>query len=245
MPSRRAALVTGGTKGIGAAVCNRLADQGFAVAACYLGDRDQALSFLRELRRKTPESACFRADVSRAAGAAGLIRRVLDRFGRLDVLVNGVGPFLYKPLSETTSEEWDHCIRANLSSAFYCSAHALPHLRKSAGASIVNIGGPNAEVARAPVMTAAYTAAKTALVVLTKSLARSEAEYGVRVNMVNPGFIETDAYSGRMKREAVRKIPLGRMGKPEEVAELVGFIVSERAGYISGAVIDIHGALWL
>ena len=243
MAPTRVALVTGGVKGIGRAICLQLASEGLRVATCYRQDKKAARDFAGVAGQTDSEFLCIRSDVTKPSNARSLVARVIKRFGRLDVLVNNVGPFLHKPLDRTTTEEWDYMTKANLSSCFYCTKAALPHLRKSRNGLIINLGGPNADVLGGKTMTAAYSAAKAGLTVLTKSLARSEAKYAVRVNQVNPGFIATSVY--RKKGEDAKAVPLGRLGTPEDVAALVGYLVSERASYINGAVINVHGGLWL
>ena len=140
-------------------------------------------------------------------------------------------------------------IDGNLSSAFFCSRAALPGMRARRSGCIINIGALNSEVS--PGMTheaPAYFVAKAALMTLTRTLARTEVPHGIRVNAVGPGFIETEAYAEWDPKEAARwrdQIPLGRFGTPAEVAEVVAFLVSERASYISGAILQVHGGLWL
>lgn len=236
------ALVTGSTKGIGRGIARRLAREGYAVALNYRTDGETAAEALAEIRELT-EAVVFQADVSDPVAAEGLIEAVVERLGRLDVLVNNAGPFLVKTASETSVEEWRAMIDGNLSSAFYCSKFALPHLRETSG-SIVNIGTLNAETGRGARNTAAYTAAKSGLIVLTKSMARDEGRYGVRLNVVNPGFIETYSTTEDERAQITPRIPLGHLGEPDDIAEAVLFLVSERADYITGAVLNVTGGLW-
>ncbi|HKQ97027.1 MAG TPA: SDR family oxidoreductase, partial [Candidatus Polarisedimenticolia bacterium] len=166
-----------------------------------------------------------------------------------DILVNNVGPFLEKPLAATTDEEWRRMIDGNLGSAFWCARAVLPGMRARRSGSIVNIGALNAEIS--PGMThdaPAYSIAKTALMMLTRTLARAEGPNGIRVNAVGPGFIETESYADWSPKEQERwrsQIPAGRFGRPEEVAEAVAWLVSDKATYVSGAILTVHGGLWL
>ncbi len=243
MAEQRVALVTGSTKGIGEGISRRLARDGYAVALNYRSDPQTATEVLA-LMQALADAAAFQADVSDPEAARGLIQAVVDRFGRLDVLVNNAGPFLLKRPFDTSIEEWRAMIDGNLSSAFYCSKFALPHLREVSG-TIVNIGTLNAETGRGAPNTTAYTVAKTGLVVLTKSMARAEGRYGVRINIVNPGFIETYSTTDDDRTQIAPVVPLRRLGATDDVAEAVAFLVSERAGYITGAVLNVTGGLWV
>lgn len=243
MTKQRVALITGSTKGIGLGIARRLARDGYAIALNYRSDAEAAAAALAEIQQLT-ETGVFQADVADPSAAEGLIRAVVDRFGRLDVLVNNAGPFLLKRPFDTSVEEWRAMIDGNLSSAFYCSKFALPYLREVAG-TIVNIGTLNAETGRGASNTMAYTVAKTGLVVLTRSMARAEGRSGVRINVVNPGFIETYSTTDDDRIQIPPMVPLGRLGEPEDIAEAVAFLVSERAGYITGAVLNVTGGLWV
>jgi 3-oxoacyl-[acyl-carrier protein] reductase len=249
MHTTRTALVTGSTRGIGKAIALRLARDGFVVALNYAGDARAARRTLDEARAVEPACFLLRADVRSASGCARLVRAAGRKTGRLDVLVNNVGPFLERPLAETSDAEWRDMLDGNLSSAFWCARAALPGMRRRRAGCIVNVSALNAEAS--PGMThdaPAYTVAKTALAMLTKTMARVEGPHNVRVNAVSPGFIATEAYADWDRRQQARwrgQIPLGRFGRPDEVAEAVSFLVSDRATYVSGAILHVHGGLWI
>jgi 3-oxoacyl-[acyl-carrier protein] reductase len=244
MPETLIALITGGTRGIGLAIAERLAREGKIVAVNYCANEQAASAALDRLRALCPSAVAIRADVSIPEEAERLIEQVVSHFGRLDILVNNVGPFLIRPPLETSNEEWRHILDTNLSSAFYCTKFALARMRKQKSGNIVNLGSLNCELARGAPTTMAYSAAKAALVVLTKSFARTEGRHGIRVNIVNPGFVETYATSESDRQQMPPIIPLERLGRPEDIAAAVSYLVSDEASYVTGAVLNVHGGLW-
>ncbi len=240
----RVALVTGSSRGIGRTIALKLAEKGCSVVVNYLSnDRvaDQVVKQITEMGRKTVSIQC---DVSNFAHVEEMINKVKDRFGKLDILVNNVGPFLYKTIFDTTIQEWHQMMNSDLNSVFHCCKMVVPLMREQKSGVIINIGGPNVERTQGYVRTCAYAVAKTGVVVFSKSLAREEAKHGIRVNVVNPGFIETEAHTEEMKRGVSRQVPLKRLGKPEEVANAVAFLASDEASYITGSVLNVHGGLW-
>ena len=248
MSSSPTALVTGSTRGIGRAIAFRLARDGYAVVVNHAGPGGGEET-AAAIRGQGGEAVAIRADVRWPDECRRLVREAEGLSGPVAALVNNVGPFLERPLQETTDEEWRLLVDGNLSSAFYCAREVLPAMRRRGGGSIVNVGALNAEISpgmshEAP----AYFVAKTALLMLTRTLARSEGRHGIRVNAVNPGFVETEAYADWSEAEQTRwreRIPLGRFGRPDEIAEAVSYLVSERAAYVSGAILAVHGGLWL
>jgi 3-oxoacyl-[acyl-carrier protein] reductase len=211
----------------------------------YRRDELSARDALVAVQASSPHSIVLQADVAVPDEAQSLIDRAHAQFGRLDVLVNNAGPFLVKPLFDTSVQDWRDMIDGNLSSAFYCTRAALAHMRAQKSGHIINIGSLNAENARGAPTTVAYNVAKTGLVVLTKSVARSEARHGIRCNIVNPGFIETYATSAADKRELPSIIPLGALGQVEDISSTVAFLLSAEARYLTGSVINVHGGLWV
>lgn len=246
---QQVAVITGSTKGIGKAIARRLAEDGYAIVLNYQRDEEAAQSALREVDALSAKAVAFKADVSIPDEAAWLIERAVKSLGRLDILVNNVGPFLTRALCDTTDDEWRRIQDSNLSSAFYCSRAALRVMREQRAGSIINIGALNVEHSPVGIFEApAYYIAKSGVIMLTRSLARSEAPWGIRVNAVNPGFIETETYRqyrAEDKAAWARMIPLGRLGTPADVAEAVSFLASEKARYVTGAVLHVHGGLWV
>ena len=238
-------MVTGSGKGIGRGIAKRLADEGIVIVVNYQKDESSAQESLAHLQPASPRSVVIQADVATPEGAKLLIDQTLAAFGRLDVLVNNTGPFLVKSVFDTEPDEWRRILDGNLSSAFYCTKYALATMRAQKSGNIIYLGSLNAETTRGAPTTAAYNAAKTGLVVLSKSVARSEARYGIRANLVNPGFIDTYALSEADRRELPSLVPLGSLGTPDDIAEAVAFLVSDKARYVTGAVLNVHGGLWV
>jgi 3-oxoacyl-[acyl-carrier protein] reductase len=248
MSPSRTALVTGSTRGIGRAIAERLARDGFTVVVNHASDSGAGRT-VEAIKGAGGMVHAVRADVSEPDECRRLVRTAQATVGPLDVLVNNVGPWLERPLLETSDDDWRLMVDGNLGSAFWCCRETLPGMRERRRGTIVNIGALNAEIS--PGMThdaPAYFVAKAGLMMLTRSLARTEGPHGIRVNAVSPGFIETEAYADWSETEQQRwrsLIPLGRFGRPEEVADAVSFLVSDRAAYISGAILTVHGGLWL
>jgi len=248
MAEARTALVTGSTRGIGRAIAVRLARDGFVVVLNHASDTG-ARAALEEIQSAGGVAHAVRADVSEPDECRRLVRAAQAAVGPLDVLINNAGPWLERPFTETSDSDWRFIVDGNLGSAFWCSREVLPAMRERRRGVIVNIGALNAEVS--PGMThdaPAYFIAKTGLMMMTRTLARTEGPHGIRVNAISPGFIETEAYETWDRTEADRwrsMIPLGRFGQPKEVAEAVSFLVSDKAAYVSGAILTVHGGLWL
>ena len=240
----KVALVTGSSRGIGKTIALKLAQAGASLAVNYksnIGAANEVVESIRKMGRKAISIQC---DVSNFADVEEMVKKMMAEYDRIDILVNNVGPFLYKPIYDTTIQEWHQIMNSDLNSTFYCCKVVVPIMRKQKSGNIINIGAPNAERTQGYILNCAYATAKTGVVVFSKSLAKEEAENGIRVNVVNPGFIGTDEYTEEMKKDMPKQVPLGRLGKPEDIANAVLFLVSDEANYITGSVLNIHGGLW-
>ncbi len=240
----KVALVTGSSRRIGKTIALKLAEAGASLVVNYKSNSAAAEEVLQSIRRMKRKAISIQSDVSNFADVDEMVKKVMDEFGRIDILVNNVGPFLYKSIYDTTIQEWHQVINSNLNSTFYCCKAVVPIMRKQKSGNIINIGAPNAERTQGYVRNCAYATAKTGVVILSRSLAKEEVKNGIRVNVVNPGFIETDQYTEQMKEDMPKEVPLRRLGRPEDVANAVLFLVSDEADYITGSVLNVHGGLW-
>src|SRR5512136_660054 len=233
--SLRIALVTGASRGIGRAIALRLAEDVSGVAIQYFSRREEAQELAVAIREKGKLSAVFRADLTKKAQAAGLAKKVEERFARIDVLVNSVGPFLVKPWDQLEVSDWEKVLRGNLLGSYFCIKAALPGMRKRKWGRIINIGYSRAEHLGAFPTIAPYAVAKTGLLTLTRTAAASEASNGITVNMVSPGLIR----GGVMPQ--VHDLAESRLGTFEDVAEAVAYCASDGAAAVTGANVIISG----
>ena len=236
------ALVTGASRGIGAATAARLARDGFDVAAIYATRREGGLKTVHAIEAAGRKGVALRADVANPADACHMVAETVAAFGRLDVLVNNAGVYERAFLDDTKTEDWDRRIATNLSSCFYAAKAAVPEMRKVGGGRIIRV--PSQLAYRGTTHGADYVAAKAGVVGLTKALALELAKDHILVNAVAPGSIETDILAGDTPEERARRlrtIPLGRVGLPEEIAAAVAFLASPDAAYITGQVLHVNG----
>lgn len=242
---RKTALVTGGSRGIGKGIALGLAQEGALVAISYRSSKAAAQGTLRELQARGAECFAVEADATVPAQVQVLIEKVVERFGRLDILVNNVGEFNWKPVAETSIEEWEKVLGSNLLSVFYASRAALPAMRRQRWGRIVNLGAAGAERAFGQATISAYAAAKAAVVSFSRSLAIEEAKHGITVNVINPSNIDEKALTlAEARRLRDSRFPVGRPPTAEDVAVAVRFFVSEDADYITGQVLNVSGG-WM
>lgn len=241
----RVALVTGGSRGIGKGVALGLARVGARVAIAYRSNKAAAESALRQIQASGAQCLAVEADVTNSASVQSLADSVAKRFGRLDILVNNVGEFNWRPVFETTHEEWHAILASNLLSVFHMSKVVLPLMRRQRWGRIINMGAVGAERAFGQATISAYAAAKAAVVSFSRSLALEEAKHGITVNVINPSNIDTkDLTLEEARRVRDTRFPIGRPPSAEDVAAAVRFFVSPEADYITGQVLNVSGG-WM
>lgn len=239
------ALVTGASRGIGAAIACRLARCGVRIGVNYHVNKEAAREVVETIAGLGGEAMPVAADVAQEPAARAAVERVIDRWGQVNILVNNAGITRDRLLVRMTSEDWDQVMDIDLRGAFLCTKYVMPHLiRQRQGriiniSSVVGIGGNPGQ--------ANYAAAKAGLIGFTKAVAREVASRNITVNALAPGFIDTggmvDQLSEEARQQILSRIPLGRFGSGEEVAEAVAFLCSQGAGYITGQVLTIDGGL--
>ena len=244
--AEKVALVTGGSRGIGRAVSLKLAECGASVAVNFQSSQGPAEEVVEEIRKAGGEAEAFGFDVSDDSAVDASVKEILERFGRLDILVNNAGVADDGLLVRTKKEHWERTLGINLSGSFFCARAAAKSMMRAKSGRIINISSVIGEMGNAG--QAAYSASKAGLLGLTKSMARELGSRGITVNAVTPGYIETDMTSGLSDDHTagiLAQVPLGRLGKAEDVAELVSFLASASAAYITGQVIGINGGMYM
>ena len=244
--SNKVALVTGSSRGIGRAIALELAGCGYDIVINSDKTGTEGVEVVSEVENMGRIAVYIAADVSRSEHAQDMIEKTIEKFGRLDLLVNNAGITLDKRIADMSQEQWEKVLAVNLTGAFNCSKQALKHMQSNGAGKIINISSVVGEMGN--IGQANYAASKGGLISFTKTIAREYAEYGITANAIAPGFIKTKMVEAMPKPVLAKKIsqiPLGRLGLPEEVAKLVSFLASEDADYITGQVININGGLYM
>jgi len=242
----KVALITGGTEGMGYATAELFLNEG-AMVAITGRSGEKGRRALRSLR-KHGEVIYIQGDVSRTADAKRMVSETVSQFGRIDILFNNAGIYIEKTTEDTTEEEWDRVIDINLKGTFLVSKYAIPHMKKQRSGVIINNSSDAGLIGNRSCP--AYCASKGAVTIMTKAMALDYAKHGIRVNCVNPGTIdtpmlvreaETSADTAEYLRRMDAQSPIGRVGRPEEVARAVLFLASDESSFVTGAALSIDG----
>jgi acetoacetyl-CoA reductase len=238
------ALVTGGVRGIGLAICERLANRGVTVAAGYSRDKESAQRFLTRFGDR--KASVHQGNIGSNDDCVRVVQEVREQHGKLDILVNNAGITVDKTVRKMTPEDWDRVVQVNLSGAFYLSRAILEHMLDRRYGRIINISSVIGSAGGFG--QANYAAAKSGMFGLTMSLALETASKGITVNTVTPGFITTDmtaAVPAAAMEKVIARIPVGRLGEPHEVARVVEFLADPDSAYITGQVYPVNGGLYM
>ncbi len=242
----KVAIITGGSRGIGSAVCKALAASGAKVIVNYQGDRDSAVSTLEAIKSRGGEGEIYQADVVNYKDCEAMVKYAVAQWGKVDILVNNAGVNRDNLLPRMKNEEWEQVVQTNLTGTYNCTKAAIrPFLKQKTGGRIINmasVAGIYGNIGQAN-----YSAAKGGIIAFSKSMAKELGSRGITVNAVAPGMIETEmtqALSQEVMDESRKRIALERLGKPEEVAQAVLFL-AESGDYITGEVISVDGGIAL
>jgi 3-oxoacyl-[acyl-carrier protein] reductase len=240
----KVALVTGGSRGIGAAIVKRFAEQGANVAFTYLSSEERAKKIEDELKELGVEAKAYKSDAASFEQAEALVKSVLEDFGKIDILINNAGITRDTLMLRMSEEQWDQVIHTNLKSVFNLTKHVIRPMMKNRGGSIINMSSIVGVTGNAG--QANYAASKAGIFGFTKSIAKEMGSRNIRCNAIAPGFIETDMtdeLDEKTKEAYLNSIPLKRLGKAEEVADTCVFLGSDLSAYVSGQTISVCGAL--
>lgn len=230
----KVAIVTGSAKGLGAEIARFLARDKYTVVIQYRKSVDEANKVLSEIKKKSSESISVSADVTDEIQVADLVGQIIKKFGRIDLLVNNVGNFIFKPFAKTTNAEFKDMIESNLYTTLFTSRAVLPFMREQKSGLIVNIGAVGAERMIIRENSTPYFLGKTGVYVLTKVMAAEEAKYGIRINMISPASLRADIFKPS-------DFPSGRSATSADVIKALKFLISAENSYINGANIEVSG----
>jgi 3-oxoacyl-[acyl-carrier protein] reductase len=241
----KVALVTGAAQGIGKAVALVLARNGADIVVSDI-NLEKAEETVKEIESIGPRAMAVKVDVANLDHVEQMVGTILEKFGKIDILVNNAGVTRDKLILRMTEEDWDLVLNVNLKGTFNCTKAVVRHMAKQRSGKIVNIASVVGEMGNAGQVN--YSASKAGVIGLTKTMAREFAQRGINVNAIAPGYIETpmtEVLADKVKEELKRLIPMERLGKPEDVAEAVLFLVSEESNYITGHILNVNGGIYM
>ena len=242
--SEKIAIVTGGSRGIGAAIAKKLASQGMTVIINYCGSEDRALAVKSEIEAAGGQAEAWRCDISDCGQCEEFVKAVMEKYGRIDVLVNNAGITRDGLMMRMSDEDFSRVIDTNLKGTFYMMRFASRHMLKTKKGRIINMASVVGLMGNAGQVN--YAASKAGVIGATKSAAKELASRGITVNAIAPGFIDTEmtgALSEKVQEQILTQIPLGTFGKPEDIANCAAFLASDEAAYITGQVIQVDGGM--
>lgn len=242
--SEKIAVVTGGSRGIGAAIAKKLASRGMTVIINYCGSEDRALAVKSAIEAAGGQAEAWRCDVSDCGQCEAFVKAVMEKYGSIDVLVNNAGITRDGLMMRMSDEDFSRVIDTNLKGTFYMMRFASRHMLKAKKGRIINMASVVGLMGNAGQVN--YAASKAGVIGATKSAAKELASRGITVNAIAPGFIDTEmtgALSEKVQEQILTQIPLGTFGKPEDIANCAAFLASDEAAYITGQVIQVDGGM--
>nr|WP_152600717.1 SDR family oxidoreductase [Pontibacillus yanchengensis] len=242
------AIITAGSKGLGRKVAEDFLNKGYSVTVTYRQDKEKAETLFTQYPTYTDRIQCVQADVTNQNDLSNLVEEVMKRFGRIDVLVNNAGPYIFqrKKVMDYSEEEWNDMIRGNLDAVFHLLKKVIPVMREQQFGRIITYGFQDASSAPGWMYRGAFAAAKTGLVSLTKTIAYEEAENGITVNMISPGKIEGELKEGTIdqsRKHTDPNTPVGRPGSGEDISRSILFLCDTESDMVTGTVLEVTGGV--
>jgi 3-oxoacyl-[acyl-carrier protein] reductase len=244
--ANKVAVVTGSSRGIGRAIATKLAKRGISVVINNDKDPQEGLDVMNEIKNIGQDGIYIQADVSDLTQVEKMIEKVVNEFGRIDILINNAGITRDGFLENMDRDDWNSVLSVNLTGTFNCTKSVTKYMKKQGGGKIVNISSISAETGN--IGQSNYSAAKGGIISFTKTVAKEYAKYGITVNAVAPGFIKTkmlETVPEKVMQKIIGQIPLGRLGEPDDVAAVVCFLISDDATYITGQLINVNGGIYM